>query len=93
MTIDESYHGIPFAYILFLPKESTSDQGMHTDCTKNLLENLLDHWGTAMGINGAGDTFEPLAVITNNDVYKCHALSTLFLNMTLLLCNRQDIMH
>lgn len=86
MATDENYCGIPLAYILFSPKESTSDRGTHTGYTKDLLENLLGHWVTAMGTNEEGETFEPLVAITDNDVRKHHTLSTLFLNITLLLC-------
>lgn len=84
MAIDNHFHGVPIAYILFSAREET--KATHADYNTNILTELLQWFKVGMGQNEAGEEFEIRVGITDNDIRERNALSTVWPNIHLLLC-------
>ena len=84
MAIDNHFHGVPIAYILFSAREET--KATHADYNTNILTELLQRFKVGMGQNEAGEEFEIRVGITDNDIRERNALSTIWPNIHLLLC-------
>ena len=84
MVIDDQGVGIPITFIIFTAQKSA--KVVHADYNGALLEDLLEHFNSAMETNGAGEPFEPLVGNTDNDTHECHALEHTWPLILLLLC-------
>ena len=84
MAIDDHFHGVPIAYILFSAQEHS--KATHADYNTRILTELLQQFKDGMGRNEAGEEFEIRVGITDNDVHERNALSTVWPNIHLLLC-------
>lgn len=86
MVIDEHFRGIPVAYVIFSAKATTSRRGVHGDYNTGLLETILSHWISGMGTNSDGDPFTPYVGVTDNDTRERTAMTSLWPDISLLLC-------
>jgi len=84
MAIDDHFHGVPIAYILFSAREEA--KATHADYNTQILTELLQRFKVGMGQNAAGEEFEVRVGITDNDIRERNALSTVWPNIHLLLC-------
>ena len=84
MVIDEDRKGIPIVFFHFTAQKVT--QAAHTDYDTNLLQDLLQKWKLAMGMNDKGEAFNIHVALTDNDQRERCALAEVFLSAQLLLC-------
>ncbi|KAJ7153245.1 hypothetical protein C8R46DRAFT_830330, partial [Mycena filopes] len=84
MGLDDENKGLPLAFMLFTAKKDT--KAVHADYNKVLLEGQLRLWKEEMGMNDAGELFEPLVASTDNDPRERHGLRENWASIILLLC-------
>ncbi|KAJ6459149.1 hypothetical protein C8R47DRAFT_994808, partial [Mycena vitilis] len=84
MVIDDENKGLPVALMLFTAKQKT--KAVHADYDKLLLEEQLRLWKEGMGVNDAGEAFDPTVGSTDNDPRERHGLRANWSAIILLLC-------
>ncbi|KAJ7171536.1 hypothetical protein C8R46DRAFT_846840, partial [Mycena filopes] len=84
MVLDDRGKGLPVAEILFTAKKSA--KAVHADYDKLILDKLLGLWKDGMGTNAAGESFEFVVGLTDNDARERFTLDKRFSAILILLC-------
>ncbi|KAG1749325.1 hypothetical protein EDB19DRAFT_1904837 [Suillus lakei] len=75
---------IPVAFLIFTVQKEA--KAVHADYDQKILEDVLDKWKAAMGLNDAGEPFNIAVRNMDNDIRECYALTKHWPSIHLILC-------